>query len=83
MSNPPTLVFIPGACHKPTCYNKVIRLLQEHNLECIAVTLPSTAGDPEATYKDDIDAARDAISSEINGMCILVFAWGKRFLRRG
>jgi hypothetical protein len=58
MSNPPTLVFIPGAWHQPSCYDKVIKLLEEeHNLKCIAITLPSTTGDPNATFKDDLDAA--------------------------
>ena len=65
MSNLPTLVFIPGAWHKPTCYDKITKLLQQkHQLKCISVTLPSTMGDPAATFKDDLDAARDAISSE-------------------
>ncbi|QGA13832.1 hypothetical protein EYB26_001483 [Talaromyces marneffei] len=76
MSNYPTLVFIPGAWHKPTCYDKVINLLEkEHQLKCISITLPSTSGDPQATFKDDLDAARDAISSETNqGRNVIVVA---------
>ncbi|KAF4420549.1 hypothetical protein F53441_14382 [Fusarium austroafricanum] len=65
MSSRPVLVFIPGSWHKPTCYRKVIQILQDqHNLKCVAVTLPSTQGDPNATFKDDFYAARDAITSE-------------------
>lgn len=65
MSTLPTLVFIPGAWHKPTCYNKVIKLLQDqHKLKCISITLPSTTGNPAATFKDDLDAAREAVLSE-------------------
>jgi pimeloyl-ACP methyl ester carboxylesterase len=65
MSNLPTLVFVPGAWHAPTCYSKIIKILEEkHQLKCVAVTLPSTAGNPQATFKDDIDAARTAISGE-------------------
>lgn len=65
MANLPTLVFVPGAWHRPTCYDKIIKLLrEEHGLKCTAITLPSTTGNPEATFKDDIDAARDAISGE-------------------
>lgn len=65
MSNLPTLVFIPGSWHKPTCYEKVIKLLQEeHKLKCISISLPSTSGDPQATFKDDLDVARAAISGE-------------------
>ncbi|KAF9888570.1 hypothetical protein FE257_008502 [Aspergillus nanangensis] len=65
MSNPPTIVFVPGAWHPPTCYDKLTKLLEEqHKLKCICITLPSTTGNPDATFKDDLDAAQDAISSE-------------------
>ncbi|EED12026.1 endonuclease/reverse transcriptase, putative [Talaromyces stipitatus ATCC 10500] len=65
MSNPPTLVFIPGAWNKPRCYDKVIKLLQdEHQLKCVSIALPTTSGDPQATFKDDLDVAREAIASE-------------------
>jgi pimeloyl-ACP methyl ester carboxylesterase len=77
MSNlPTTLVFVPGSWHKPTCYNKVTKILQEkHKLKCVAITLPSTTGNPAATFKDDIDAAREAISSETNdGRDVVVIA---------
>ncbi|OBT84653.1 hypothetical protein VE02_07056 [Pseudogymnoascus sp. 03VT05] len=76
MSNLPTLVFVPGSWHKPTCYDKIIKPLEEqHKLKCIRVTLPSTSGDPEATFKNDIDAAQDAISSETTqGRNVVVIA---------
>ncbi|KFZ09124.1 hypothetical protein V501_05698 [Pseudogymnoascus sp. VKM F-4519 (FW-2642)] len=76
MSNLPTLVFVPGAWHKPTCYDKIIKPLEEqHKLKCIRVTLPSGSGDPEATFKNDIDAAQDAISSETTqGRNVVVIA---------
>jgi pimeloyl-ACP methyl ester carboxylesterase len=65
MSNLPVLVFIPGSWHKPTCYNKITKILQDrHKLKCVLVTLPSTTGNPAATFKDDVDAAREAISNE-------------------
>jgi pimeloyl-ACP methyl ester carboxylesterase len=72
----PTLVFIPGAWHRATCYDKITKLLQEkHELKCISITLPSTTGNPAATFKDDIDAAREAISSEIShGRDVVVIA---------
>lgn len=63
MSNPPTLVFIPGSWHRPTCYGPVIKLLQPR-FKCIPITLPSTSGNPAATFKDDLDAARSVISDE-------------------
>lgn len=65
MSDTPTLVFVPGAWHKSTCYDKIIKPLQDqHNIKCVSVTLPSTTDNPNATFKDDVDAARNAILSE-------------------
>lgn len=76
MSNLPTLLFVPGSWHKPSCYDKIISLLQErHGLRCIAITLPSTTGDPAATFKDDIDTAREAIRGETEqGRDVVVIA---------
>ena len=76
MSDLPTLVFVPGSWHKPICYDKIIKLLEaKHNLRCVPVTLPSTAGDPAATFKDDLDAAREAISGETTrGRDVVVIA---------
>lgn len=76
MSETPTLIFIPGSWHKPSCYDKVIKLLQdEYNIKCISVTLPSTTDNPNATFKDDIDAAQDAITSEMTqGRDVIVVA---------
>lgn len=65
MTNLPTLIFVPGSWHKPTCYDKTTKILQDkHKLNCVFVTLPSTTGNPAASFKDDIDAARKAISAE-------------------
>jgi len=76
MSDLPTLVFVPGAWHKASCYNKITKLLQEkHQLKCISITLPSTTGNPAATFKDDVDAAREAISGETGqGRDVVVIA---------
>ncbi|EGD95979.1 hypothetical protein TESG_03441 [Trichophyton tonsurans CBS 112818] len=75
MSNLPTLVFIPGAWHKPTCFEKITNILSERNFKCVLVTLPSTQGSPEATFKDDLDAARTAISDETTqGRDVVVLA---------
>ncbi|CAI4219689.1 unnamed protein product [Parascedosporium putredinis] len=72
----PTLVLIPGAWHRPTCYDKMAKVLREkHKLRCVAVTLPSASDNPEATFKDDIDAAREAVSSEVSqGRDVVVVA---------
>ncbi|KAL4811849.1 alpha/beta-hydrolase [Aspergillus spinulosporus] len=76
MSTPPTLIFIPGSWHKPACYDSIITLLQStHNLSCLSVTLPSTTGNPGATFKDDIDAASSTILSQTNhGKDVVVIA---------
>ena len=43
----PSLVFIPGAWHQPSCYDTVIALLTNvHQLRCLRVTLPSTQNNP-------------------------------------
>lgn len=61
----PSLVLVPGAWHKPSCYDKIVSLLQKnHDLKCISISLPSANDDPSATFKDDLDTARQAISSE-------------------
>ncbi|KAK6523576.1 hypothetical protein TWF281_001557 [Arthrobotrys megalospora] len=76
MSDFPVLIFVPGAWHRPTCYSKVIKLLEErYQLRCSSVTLPSTNGDPEATFKDDLDAARAVIANETTkGRNVVVIA---------
>ncbi|KAJ5979897.1 Alpha/beta hydrolase family-domain-containing protein [Penicillium waksmanii] len=74
MPNQPTLVFIHGSWHTPTCYNPLIKLL-EPKLRCVAVSLPSTSGNPKATFKDDLDAARTVVSAETsNGRDVVVIA---------
>jgi pimeloyl-ACP methyl ester carboxylesterase len=76
MSDSPTLIFTPGAWHRPTCYTKVMTALQEqYNITCTSFALPSTNGDPKATFKDDLDAARATISSEtIQGHNVILIA---------
>lgn len=76
MADLPTLLFIPGAWHQPACYDKVINIIQDHqNLKCTTIRLPSTAGNPLATFKDDVDAAREAISNETTqGRNVVVIA---------
>ncbi|KFA46143.1 hypothetical protein S40293_03741 [Stachybotrys chartarum IBT 40293] len=64
--NAPSIVLIPGSWHKPKCYDKIIKLLQDdYRLKCVSVTLPSTVGNPGATFKDDLDAAREAVVGEL------------------
>lgn len=80
MSNPPTLVFIPGAWHNPICYEKITKPLQgDHKLKCVSITLPTTSGDPAATFKDDLDVARNAILHETSSnrdVVVLAHSYG-------
>jgi len=69
----PTLLFVPGAWHRPSCYGKIVSLLQNrHSLKCISVTLPTTKDDPTATFKDDVDTVRHALSTETSQGCNVV-----------
>ncbi|KAI1360457.1 alpha/beta-hydrolase [Xylaria arbuscula] len=76
MSSSPTLVFVHGSWHQPSCYSKITKILQErHGLKCVAPALPSTSGNPDATFKDDIDVVREAISREVSaGTDVVVIA---------
>lgn len=48
---------------------------KQHSLRCLTVTLPSTQGDPNATFKNDVDAAQKAITDETTqGRNIVVIA---------
>lgn len=60
----PTFVFVPGAWHSASVWDKVAALLAQSGYASKAVTLPSTSGDPTATLLDDISAVRTAILSE-------------------
>lgn len=61
MSSKPTFVLIPGAWHCASIWDKVVALLAEAGYKYVAVTLPSTSGDPTATFLDDIEAVRGAV----------------------
>ncbi len=76
MTNQPTLVLVHGSWHRGVCYDPIVKLLQgEHGLKCIAVDLPSTSNNPEASFKDDIDVTQDAIRSETTaGRDVIVIA---------
>ena len=74
--NLPTLVLVPGSWHQASCYDKIVgQLRDKHHIKCISVTLPSTCNNPAATYKQDIDAVRNAISEETShGRDVVVIA---------
>jgi pimeloyl-ACP methyl ester carboxylesterase len=78
MSPNPTLIFVAGAWHSIETWDKVISILKPH-YKCTPVTLPSTLGDAEASLEDDINAVRDAISSETqlaHDVVVVVHSYG-------
>ena len=75
MTNKPTFVFVPGAGHTAETWDKVSSLLNKQGYGSINITLPSTLGDPNATYLDDIQTVRTAIiSATSQGQDVIVVA---------
>lgn len=72
----PSVVLIAGSWHQGRCFERIMKPLEEkHHLNCISITLPSTLGDPNSTFKDDIDAARKAITAQTSqGRDVVVVA---------
>lgn len=64
MSSKPTLIFVPGAWHKASTWDKVTPLVKAQGYKVICVTLPSTMGNPAITIKEDVDSVRDPIIAE-------------------
>ncbi|KAM7210279.1 Alpha/beta hydrolase family domain containing protein [Rhypophila decipiens] len=65
MSSLPILVLVHGSWHTGACFNPLITLLNDkYGLKCTAPSLPSTSGNPDATFKDDIDTVRATIAGE-------------------
>ncbi|KAH7370055.1 Alpha/beta hydrolase fold-1 [Rhexocercosporidium sp. MPI-PUGE-AT-0058] len=72
----PTFIFVPGAWHKASCWSKVTSNLSTHGYKSLTPTLPSTLGDSSATFSDDLNAVRSAITSETTqGRDVIVVTW--------
>lgn len=82
MAAKPTLIFVPGAWHKASCWSKLTALLSHPTgptYKCLPITLPSTLGNPEATILDDITAVRTAITTETSAgrdVVVVVHSYG-------
>ncbi|KAF3764460.1 alpha/beta-hydrolase [Cryphonectria parasitica EP155] len=79
MSLKPTFVLVPGAWHGPSTWDKVTALLSRQGYASLAVTLPSTIGDPSVTYLNDINAVQAAIRSETKAgrnVIVVVHSYG-------
>lgn len=70
----PTLIFVPGAWHNPSCYSQLVNILANppHNHKCLCVTLPSVnsaAGSPSRqSFQPDINEVRQTIQNEFSNL---------------
>lgn len=79
MTSKTAFILVPGAWHTASTWDKVTRLLEEKGHAAIAVTLPSTSGDPAATFGDDVTHVRDLILSEVRrgrNVVVVVHSYG-------
>lgn len=79
MSAKPTLVFVPGAWHRAETWDQVISEVSAKGYKGIAVTLPSTLGNPAATFGDDVNAVQEVIRKETdsgNNVVIVEHSYG-------
>ncbi|KUJ12964.1 alpha/beta-hydrolase [Mollisia scopiformis] len=79
MSPKPTLIFVPGAWHPASIWDKVSSLLKAQGYNCIAITLPTTTSDPSKTFSDDFQAVRNAIKTETaqgRNVVVVVHSYG-------
>lgn len=75
MTSKAVFVLIPGAWHSASIWDKVIRLLEEKGHRAIALNLPSTSGDPAATFGDDVTHVRGLVLGEVRqGQDVVVVA---------
>jgi pimeloyl-ACP methyl ester carboxylesterase len=73
MTTRPTIVLVPGAGHAPETWDRVSKLLEAEQLDCISIDLPTTHGDPSATFVDDVKVTRDTIESKTSqGLDVVV-----------
>lgn len=75
----PTLILVHGAWHGIETWDKVSLFLEGKQFKCIAVALPSTAGDASATFGEDVNAVREAILAETtqgNEVVLVLHSYG-------
>ncbi|KAG9239196.1 Alpha/beta hydrolase fold-1 [Amylocarpus encephaloides] len=78
MSPRPTLVFVPGAWHGASTWEKVSSLLEEQSYKCVKVSLPSTSSNA-ATFGDDVKAVQAAVVAETtegHDVVVVVHSYG-------
>lgn len=62
--NRPTIVFVPGAWHSPSCFEPLPKLLYAEKYEVVGVTLPSVGAEPPvSSFDPDVAAIRETVLS--------------------
>lgn len=64
MSHKPTFVFVPGAWHRAEIWSQITAGMEAEGHTCVPVTLPSTSGNPDAGFGDDVKAVQNAIQEQ-------------------
>lgn len=76
MSATPTLVLVPGSWHTPAVWDKVVGYLDAQHFKSVPASLPSCSSNSSATFSDDIQAVRKAITSETEaGRDVVLVVW--------
>lgn len=79
MPGKPVFVFVPGAWHSPSTWDKVVSALEPLQYKSVPVALPSTLSNPNATFLEDLEAVRNAIITETtrgNNVVVVVHSYG-------
>lgn len=80
MSSKPTFVLVPGAWHRPACFDQIRAYLTEHGYPSVAVTTPTVGSDPPAaSMAVDIDAVEGAVRKVLDGgddVILLMHSYG-------
>jgi pimeloyl-ACP methyl ester carboxylesterase len=64
MSANPTIIFVAGAWHRASTWDKVTGILEAEQYKCVSIGLPSASDNASATFLDDLTAVRAAIEVE-------------------
>lgn len=75
-STKPTLLFVPGAWHKSTCYTPVIQSLNAQGYETVTAELASVGADPGMqTWADDITNIQNVLAPLVDaGKRVIIIA---------
>lgn len=81
MPSNPTIVFVPGAWHLPSCFELVEKRLKSAGYNYIGVRTPSVCNEPPFSkdMSDDVQAVRTALDTAIgeeNEVVVVMHSYG-------